>query len=180
MHFTGATMRRQAGLTLVECLIAVAIAAVLLGTALPGLHELRVRRQLEAVAAQLETDLQLARSESVARNEGIRFEVAVDTAGSCYLLHTGPSGACGCSGSGAASCKPGADVLRRHHLPADTAVQFQAGTSPMLFDPAVGTVTPTGTVRLTSESGRLHLVVNIMGRIRSCTPGAWLPGLPAC
>ena len=43
-----------------------------------------------------------------------------------------------------------------------------------------GTSTPTGTLRLVDSRGRaVHHVVNVMGRVRSCTP-AGVPGWRAC
>ena len=66
--------RRQTGFTLVEVLIPVAVAAVLLGSALPSLQTMTQRHRLEGSAAQLETDLQLARSAAVAANAVLRMD----------------------------------------------------------------------------------------------------------
>jgi hypothetical protein len=35
-------------------------------------------------------------------------------------------------------------------------------------------------MRLQSPIGSLRLVINVMGRIRSCSPDSALPGQPAC
>jgi type IV fimbrial biogenesis protein FimT len=44
-----------------------------------------------------------------------------------------------------------------------------------------GTVTPTGTVTVTTRDGRaLKQTVNIMGRVRSCAPAPGLPGYRTC
>ena len=55
-------------------------------------------------------------------------------------------------------------------------------TSPRsLFDPLHGTSTPTGTLRLVDAGGRaVHHVVNVMGRVRSCSPPARAPAMRAC
>jgi type IV fimbrial biogenesis protein FimT len=51
----------------------------------------------------------------------------------------------------------------------------------ILFDSAKGTSTPTGTLRLMGKDQRaVHLVVNIMGRVRSCSPDSAVPGYKAC
>jgi type IV fimbrial biogenesis protein FimT len=51
----------------------------------------------------------------------------------------------------------------------------------MTFDPVKGTVTPTATLRVESKDGRaLHQVVNLLGRIRTCSPGGKLPGEKTC
>lgn len=175
------TPRRQHGVTLVEAAVVVAVAAVLAATALPSFRQARETRRLEAVAAQLETDLQLARALAVARNEGVRMGFAADAAGSCYVVHTGGAGDCGCSGTGTARCSAGAEALRVVALGADRGVRIDANTHSMQFDPAKGTVTPTATLRVTAASGSaIHQVVNVMGRIRSCTPTAGLAGYRRC
>lgn len=173
--------RAQAGVTLTESLVVIAISAILVGTAAPGFQELRQRRHLEGVAAQLETDLQLARAEAVARNEGVRVGFSTDAAGSsCYVLHTGPAGACRCDASGAVACEPGAEALRRVPLAAGHAVQLQSNSRSILFDHVKGTVTPTATIRLSASAGEIRQIVNVMGRVRSCTPDGALPGIRPC
>lgn len=174
-------MHRQAGLSLIEAAIVTAVTALVLGAALPSFQEARQRRQLEGAAAQLETDLQLARAEAVARNEGLRLTVHADAGRSCYLLHTGPAGACRCDEDGdAPACEAGADLVRRVRFEAGGAVQLRSNSASMRFDPVKGTVTPTGTLKLSGGAGTVHVVVNVMGRIRSCTPDGALPGLARC
>jgi type IV fimbrial biogenesis protein FimT len=50
----------------------------------------------------------------------------------------------------------------------------------MLFDPVRGTTSPAGTVRVVSDAGSIHHVVNIMGRARSCSPDGAVKGYKAC
>lgn len=178
---TRGTRAGQAGVTLTESLVTLAITAILLGSAAPGFQELRLRRHLEGVAAQLETDLQLARAEAVARREGVRvgFTTGAD-GGSCYVLHTGAAGACTCDGSGAVTCEPGAEALRRVPLAAGHPVRLQSNSGSILFDHVKGTVTPTATIRLDSAAGQVRQIVNVMGRVRSCTPDGALPGIRPC
>lgn len=164
-------MHQQSGLSLIECAIATAVAALVLGAALPSFEEARLRRHVEGIAAQLETDLQLARSEAVARNESVRVSFGTEGAG-CYWLHTGDRPEVSCDEQPAA--------LRQVRLPADGGVQLRTNSVSMLFDPVKGTVTPTGTLKLHSPLGTVHLVVNVMGRVRSCTPDGALPGLVRC
>lgn len=171
--------RRQAGVTLTESAVVLGIAAILLGAAVPGLGELRLRRQLEGVAAQLETDIQLARSEAVARNQSVRIGFAADETGSCYLLHTGAAGDCRCDGQGATACRAGAEALRSVPLVAGAPVQLSANSASILFDADKGTVTPTASLRVRSRIGEIRQIVNVMGRVRSCSPDG-LPGYRRC
>jgi type IV fimbrial biogenesis protein FimT len=50
-----------------------------------------------------------------------------------------------------------------------------------LFDPLHGTSSPTATLRVLGMNGRaVHHVINLMGRVRSCSPSTTVPGYPAC
>ena len=173
--------RRQRGLSLVEALIAVAITAIATGATLPGFQQALEQRRLEGAAAQLHTDLQLARSEAVARNHTLRISFGSAGNGSCYVVHTGTAGSCGCDASGAPVCAPTAEALRSVHFASFGGVRLQSNVGSMVLDHAKGTVTPTGTLRLLGAEGRaVHVVVNIMGRARKCSPGGAVPGFAVC
>ncbi|MCU0969922.1 MAG: GspH/FimT family pseudopilin [Rubrivivax sp.] len=175
------TRRAVRGLTLVEMLVVVAVLAVLAGVALPGWSEARERRHLEGVAAQLETDIHFGRSAAVARNEVLRLSFGAAPAGRCYVVHSGPAGACACGADGDAACTGGAEPVRVVHLAPALPVRLQANAASIAFDPVKGTVTPTATVRVVADGGRaIHQVVNVMGRVRSCSPAPALPGYRAC
>lgn len=175
--------RNQRGLSLVESLMAMAITAIATGATLPGFQQALEQRRLEGAAAQLHTDLQLARSEAVARNRTLRmsFRTGTGTGSSCYVVHTGTAGSCSCDDSGAPVCTSGAEALRSVHFAPGGQVQLQSNVASMVLDPAKGTVSPTGTVRVLGAEGRaVHVVVNIMGRARKCSPGSAVPGYPTC
>lgn len=172
---------RQCGLTLIELCATCAVAAVLVGTAIPSYQSLITRKALEGRSTELAADLQFARTEAVSRNVGVRVSFRSDSSGTCYTVHTGATSACSCAGSAPATCSAGAVAIKSVHLPATGPVRLQANVGSMLFDPLRGTVTPTGTIRLIDRQGRaIHQVVNVMGRVRACSPGAQVPGLRAC
>ncbi len=60
--------RRARGLTMVEMMVVVAIAAVILTLTAPSMRDFLARQRVAAINAELVTDLQLARSEAIARN----------------------------------------------------------------------------------------------------------------
>lgn len=175
-----AAPRHQQGLSLIESLIALAITVVSIGTALPGLGELRERRHLDGTAAQLETDLQFARSLAVARNQTVRFSVMRAAGGSCYVIHSGAASDCRCTPTGETTCRAGAQSFRAVGFAAGHAVALNSNAASMVFDPNKGTVTPTSTMRIEGRERSLHVVINIMGRVRSCAAGGQFPGYPAC
>jgi type IV fimbrial biogenesis protein FimT len=173
--------RRQRGVTLIEATLASTIAAVVLGTAAPSFKQLSARRQVEGPAVELASDLLFARSEAIARNQSVRVSFQQPAAGACYVLHTGDAGDCVCSGTGPALCSNGAREIKTVLLPAGRPVTLQANVASMLFHPVRGTITPTGTVKVVGPRGyAVQHVVNLMGRVRSCAPGAALPGYKPC
>jgi type IV fimbrial biogenesis protein FimT len=163
------TSLRHRGLTLVEVCIAVAILAIVATVAVPSFHSLLERRRLAGWSDILMQDLRRARTEAVVRNEPVRMAAMAVAGRHCYLLHTGPSGACLCTTPDEpATCSDGATAIRTVWLPASGTV-IGAAVASMLFDPS-GTVTPTGTWHV-QQGGALEVrhVVNLMGRIRRCT-----------
>lgn len=172
--------RAARGLTLVESLVTVAVLGILASVAIPSIEPMRERRHLEGTAAQLETDIHWARSLAVARNEVVRLALFTTAGGSCYVVHSGPAGSCDCRADGEVVCQAAAEPLRRVHL-GGLPVRLQGNSASMAFDPVKGTITPTGTLRVIGRGGAaIHQVVNVMGRVRSCSPGGAVAGMPAC
>jgi type IV fimbrial biogenesis protein FimT len=171
---------RSAGFTLTESAVVLATLAVLVGAAVPSFQAQRERRALEASAAMLETDLQFARSEAVARNESVRIDFAESLAGSCYVMHTGDAQGCRCDAAGSTACDTGVEELRTVRQPSEGGIRLRSNSRSVLFDAVKGTITPTATMQLISSRGSLHQVINIMGRVRTCSPGGVVPGYRAC
>jgi type IV fimbrial biogenesis protein FimT len=172
---------RQRGATLIECGLAAAIALLSVSAIGPGLTKLTERRQLAAGAAQLETDIQYARSLATASNRSLRISFSNTPTLACYVIHAGAAGACNCTQSGTAQCTGGAVAFRAVALPATGAISIHSNSASMLFDPENATVAPTGTVQVQTRGGEtLKVIVNIMGRVRSCAATPGLAGYKRC
>jgi type IV fimbrial biogenesis protein FimT len=172
--------RRQRGFTLVEGLIVMTIVALSLSTAVPSFRAAMERRHLEGAAAQLETDIQLVRSLAVAQNRSVRMNFSSDAHGSCYMAFNGAASDCQCSPGGAPVCNAAQSIARHVGFETGGALRLNSNVTSIVFDPQKGTTTPTGTLRFQSRSGQaLHLVVNIMGRVRACSPTG-LTGYKPC
>jgi type IV fimbrial biogenesis protein FimT len=173
--------RAQAGVTLVESMITVTVLGAVTSLAVPGFDSAIQRRHLEGAAAQLETDIQHARMLAITRSETLRISFENVAGGSCYVIHRGAANQCGCNTDGSARCEAGATAERSVFFTAGGPLSLTANSRSVAFDPLKGTVTPTATVRLSSRNGmQLHQVVNLMGRVRSCTPTPALSGYKPC
>ena len=172
---------RQHGLTLIETCATLAIASILVGTAVPSFVETKTRLALDGSAGELVTDLYLARSAATAHQQGARVSFHAAPSGSCVIVHTGNAADCQCDAGGVAHCSGGASLIKGSYYPSSRGVNVSANVASIRFDPIHGMATPAGTVRLTTAGGpTVHHVVNIMGRVRSCSPGASFKGYKAC
>lgn len=177
--------RSAAGFTLTELLLVGALAAVLLTTALPSFQSFLLRRHLNGQSAQWLADLQFLRASASARQIALRLTWLHNEAGSGWAIHDGAADACQPSGSGSGgepiACAAGTQLLRSIWLPAGGRVTVQANVASMRIDPRQGTLSPTGSWELLAADGtRLRHVVNLLGRVRVCTPAGPVSGVPAC
>lgn len=184
LHPFTQTAKQQRGITLVEAAITLAILAVLVCSAAPSFSGLIERQRLGGLAAQVATDVQFVRSASVWRNEPLRLSFYSTTGGTCYVLHSGTRNQCTCAvHAPAAVCTSDAVQLKTVSVPASAGLSVQANVTSILFDPLHGTSTPAGTLRVVSTTaGSIHHIVNVLGRVRTCTPGGSpaLPGYRTC
>lgn len=173
----------QCGVSLIESCVVMAIAAVLGSAAAPGMRDMIDTRRLERAATGLSSDIQFVRTESVARNQPLRLSRYATTGGSCYVIHTGDAAQCSCASPGPAQCSAGALELRTVRLADDDRVSLTGTANSVLFDPLHGTVSPTATLRFIGAGAanrEVHHVINVMGRVRSCSPRGAMPGYRVC
>ena len=176
------TRRRQRGLSLLECSVCLCILCILVGSALPSFTSMLDLQRLRGQSATLVGDLQHMRSEAIVRNVDVRMSFHAADGGSCYVVHTGPTAGCSCTGAGQAQCNgPQALLLNARHWPSSSALQVAANVSSILFDPRVGTASPGGTVSLSDATGReIRHIVNLRGRVRTCSAQGPLAESPPC
>jgi len=75
-------MRNQLGLSLLEVVIAVAVAGLLLSLAVPSFQAMQARRAVAAAIATIESDFALARSEAIRQGHSVTI-CNSSTAGQC-------------------------------------------------------------------------------------------------
>ena len=179
-HLGNGGQRRNRGFSLIEAAVVVAVTAIVAAAAVPSLVSFIDGRRLDAAATALAADVQFVRTEAVARNVALRLSFHDAPGGTCWVVHTGLAAQCTCGVAPPAACSGGALEIKTVVLDAADRVRVRANVASIAFDPLHGTSTPTGTLRLVDTTGRtVHHVVNVMGRVRSCTPTG-VPGWRAC
>jgi type IV fimbrial biogenesis protein FimT len=172
--------RRQRGLSLLEVAIVVAILAIVGATAVPSFTALVDARRLDGAATRLAADVQFVRGEAIARNRTLRLSIRAGADATCWIVHTGSADDCSCAAAGAV-CGGDALAIKSVVLPSAERVDVAGNVASIVFDPLHGTSTPTGTLRLTDGRGRsVQHVVNVLGRVRSCSPAGAVAGYPSC
>jgi type IV fimbrial biogenesis protein FimT len=177
------TRRRSIrGFTLIELIIAVAIAAILLTLAAPSFRGFLAKKRLEGVATELSTDLQYARSVAVARNTTVRLTFISAT---CYAIHEvalAVDTATWCSAPPANSA-----LLKSVQLQAGSSATLSGAPAYVEFDPVRGTaVTDTAnadaSIDVVSSMGswQMRNTVTLLGKVNLCSPSASVRGFPSC
>jgi type IV fimbrial biogenesis protein FimT len=182
--------RPARGFTIIELMTVVLVAGVLLALAVPSMREFAVRQRVKAINAELVTDLQFARSESIARNRTVRVRFRTDDTGmTCYTIHTAGTavGVCDCRRPLGTACDnvAGLDELKTVQVSRSTTVTLQPPDAPDNF---VNFSEPQGLsnrsdFRVTvasSVSGALRTSTNLLGRPQVCSPNGSISGVPTC
>lgn len=149
-------MQREAGFTIVELLIAIAILGILVAIAAPSFTESIARRRLDGIANELSTDLQFTRSEAISKN----------TDNSLIASATGYT------------------VGNLKTVTIDSRCSLSASTLPLTitFEPTRGM--PTGAAFITAgcspqTSAQLRVNISNTGVINICSPNGF-GGYPSC
>jgi type IV fimbrial biogenesis protein FimT len=154
------SMHGSQGLTLVELLIVLAVAAILAALAAPSFTDQFARRRLEGVATELSTDLQFARTQAVANGGVVRVMTLSTTQ---YVVRNAAN-----------------TDLKTVNL--SSGITATNGVT-VAYEPLRGMATVTnGPIDLTSTqtAAQVRLDVNPMGRVNLCTPGGSLKGYATC
>jgi prepilin-type N-terminal cleavage/methylation domain-containing protein len=176
---------RPDGLSVVELMIVLVIAAVLVLLAAPSFQSLLDRQRVRGVASNLNGDIQFARSESVRRNAAVTVSFSAGSTPWCYGIVNGTA-ACDCTTAGACDLKTvsGADYK-------DVALTLTGGSG-FTIDPRAGQVAAvagggSGAVTTaitfastTTASAQVQSQLNALGRVLQCSPGDGIVGYPEC
>jgi len=190
---------RPGGLTLIELMIVLAVAAVLVVLTAPSFKRMIDTQRVRSINAALVTDLQLARGEAASRNSQVWIEFDKTGANlTCYVIFTGSRDQCDCRNT------PGSDVcvgsgtkeIRTVQVERSLGITVSVPTAQTLdlvgFDPATGRLlvipvdNPTPATEpfkievKHSEVGGFVDELEVTGRPTVCSPSSQISGVPAC
>lgn len=181
MILNTSTRHRNRGFTVVELCVTLGIGAVLLGQAVPAMHQMRQERALRAHAEALASDLRFARSEAARLSDSVYFRVSGKGANACYVLHTGARNDCDCAGGQAVCRTPRSEVIKAEWLPSDRPITLHSNAETLEFQHRQGLVTQTGSIELKlAGSSGVRQVIALTGRVRSCYTGSSISGMRKC
>ena len=182
--------RPDSGFTLVELMVTVAIVVVLITLVAPSFTQLIALQRLRSINAELVTTLQYARSEAVARNRSIQFQMGSSSTMTCYMVFIQSIVTnCDCTRTPGSACSSGIE-LRTTQVLRSTDIELTrspSGTLPMSITPNGPMDTgPSFTIftiiarRVSGSMAQLETSMGSTGRPTVCSRDSSVNGAPAC
>jgi prepilin-type N-terminal cleavage/methylation domain-containing protein len=177
--------RTMLGFTIIELMTVMIIAAVLAVIAVPSFNNFAAKRRMEGVFAELHTDLQLARSEAVARSRAVR----VTFGPSCYVVHVAAAGSTTACTQTTETISAGDTRIKLLQLAAGTNATLspQSSLTYVEFEPVRGAASWNGsgsaaTIDAASTAGawQLRAQTLVTGRVQLCSPSGSIEGFATC
>lgn len=181
--------RRASGLSLVELMVVIAVVGIILSVAVPSFTELLNSRRVQSIAAEISSDLALARAESGLRPQSVAVYFKENDSMSCYTIgYYGASGTCDCTRGTGSACN--GREFKTNQIPKKLGVTFRSGANN--WDPpfAVGVINfkspqmtahlPDFVVHVVGVKAKLDIQLSTMGRISTCSPGGSMSGVVPC
>jgi type IV fimbrial biogenesis protein FimT len=169
-------MTRQGGVTLLELMLVLAISAVMMGMAMPGLHRLVRSQQLKAAANDLFGAIGLTRMQAIARGRKVLMAPADASMGwrGGWIVFVDQDG----------DRRPGAseEVIMRHGplaagIEIGTSFTSQQGAPYLAYNSTGRSCSDTssqaarwGTLSLAHGGQIRRIKINMLGRARMCDP----------
>ena len=153
--------RRQRGFTIIELVVALSVAAIMIGLATPSFIDMTQKKRVKLAAETVIADFNFFRQEGLKRRVA-DFAFNVDDGATwCYGVAVGT-----CTCTTANSC----DVREVSSTDFNGIASLSSSAAKFSYDWVRGTVTP-GTITLATPRGfDLRVVINGLGRTSICSP----------
>ncbi len=168
-------MTKQSGFSLFELLITVAVLAIIGAIGVPSMLEAFERRNTTAAAEEIYSQIQLAKSESIARSQQVFMNI-VD--GADWAIGFGSDQTCDPTDNAPVCTLPDLDnnnpITHRLTSADRPNVNVTATTNQLTFTPQRGMVTGT-TINITSQGNMgyaITITVGMLGQVSLCSPNA--------
>lgn len=180
--------RHSQGVSLIEVMVAVGVIGILVSVVAPSFADLLNRRRVQAVAAEITSDLAYARAETGLRPQDVTVYFKMDR--NCYTIAGyGETGECDCSSGSGNACPTPDREFRTMQVPSNIGVTFRADSpswtiysrDQLTFEsPQMLASVSDFFVVVSGRGGEIRINLNRMGRISTCSPRGSIGGMPVC
>lgn len=171
--------QKNAGYTLLEIMIVVAIVGILAAVAVPSYQDIIERNRLKQVVEGLKSDMQFARTEAIKQSIDIIVSRTTGNAGAwCYGL-SATTTSCDCKQTTVATtddCE-----IKSISGAAYSTVNMDSGSGNSTFGFRRGTIGANG-VTFSTANYKARVTFSDVGRVKICTPSGstGISNYPAC
>jgi prepilin-type N-terminal cleavage/methylation domain-containing protein len=185
-NFLGRITRRQseAGFTLVELMVVVAIVAIIAAFAVPSFNDFAAKNRVKGAAEDIYGLILQAKSETPIRDTNL--SVNVNTGANPWCVGFSTTVNCDCTNTTDCTVPVGAgatqvlQVVNGTNYDGVTIAETFAGTGTTFRLPR-NSASQAGTISVVSGNWQLNIVISTQGRIRVCNPNNnAMTGYDAC
>ncbi|MDO9423976.1 MAG: GspH/FimT family pseudopilin [Methylobacter sp.] len=172
--------QKNAGFTLLEAMIVVAIMGVLAAIAVPSYQDTLERNRLKQAAEGLKSDMQFARTEAIKKSQSIVVSRKTGNAGAwCYglAIRTNSKTSCNCDVADT-SASNYCDIKRIAGVDFKITNMETALINNNTFSSRRGTISAGGVTFRTAKYA-VRVVYSDVGRVKLCTPNPLPTGTTA-